>query len=137
MAMPPRSQVPALALLGDRNFLAYWVAGTLNSASRFLELLTLSLYVLDATDSAFQLGLIWVFSFIPRTIFSPFTGVIADRFSRKRILQVSQVLNVLFAAGLLGLFRGRPDSAVARLCSGFSARSYQVSRGYLASSGPL
>ena len=104
MAMPPRSRVPALALLGDRNFLAYWVAGTLNSASRFLELLTLSLYVLDATDSAFQLGLIWVFSFIPRTIFSPFTGVIADRFSRKRILQVSQVLNVLFAAGLLVLF---------------------------------
>jgi MFS family permease len=91
-------------LLKDRNFLAYWVAGTLNSTSRFMEMLILSLYVLDATDSAFQLGLIWVFSFIPRTIFSPFTGVIADRLSRKRILQVAQGLNVLFAAGLLVLF---------------------------------
>ena len=104
MATPPRSRVPALALLGDRNFSAFWVAGILNVASRRLELLTLSLYILDATDSAFQLGLIWVFHFIPRTILSPFTGVIADRFSRQRVLQVAQGLNALIAAGLLLLF---------------------------------
>ena len=104
MAMPPRTQIPAFALLGDRNFLAFWVASILNSTSRFLELLVLSLYVLEATDSAFQLGLIWVFNFIPRTIFSPFTGVIADRFSRQRILQVAQVLNAFIATGILLLF---------------------------------
>ena len=106
MAMPPRSQVPALALLGDRNFLAFWVAGILNVTSRRLELLTLSLYILDTTGSAFQLGLIWVFNFIPRTILSPFTGVIADRFSRQRVLQVAQGLNALIAAGILLLFAG-------------------------------
>jgi MFS family permease len=106
LALPPRTQVPVLELLGDRNFLAFWMAGILNIGSRRLELLILSLYVLDATDSAFQLGLIWVFSFIPRTIFSPFTGVIADRFSRKRILQVAQSLNALLTASILLLFLG-------------------------------
>jgi MFS family permease len=104
LAMSPRSKLPVLALLGDRNFMAFWVASILNSISRFLELLVLSLYILDATDSTFQLGLIWVFSFIPRTVMSPFSGLIADRFNRQRILQIAQILNTIFASGILLLF---------------------------------
>ena len=106
MAMRPRAQVPAFALLQDRNFFVFWLVGSLVAASRRLELLTLSLFVLGATDSHFQLGLVWVFHFIPRPIFSPLAGVIADRFNRQRILMVAQGLNVLIAASILLLFAG-------------------------------
>jgi MFS family permease len=104
LVSPRRAHIPALVLLEDHNFLAFWVAGILNSTARRMEVLTLSLYVLDATDSAFQLGLIWVFIFLPKTILSPVTGVIADRVSRQRIIQGSQVFNLLIAAAILSVF---------------------------------
>ena len=69
-----------------------------------MEQLVLSWFILQETDSPFQLGLLLVFLNAPRPILSPFTGVIADRFSRRWLLVVAQSLNALTAASLLALF---------------------------------
>ena len=68
-----------------------------------MEILVLSWLVLQDTHSPFQLGLVLVFNNLPRPFFSLFTGFIADRFSRHRILSVAQTINVLAATVLLFL----------------------------------
>ena len=68
-----------------------------------MEILVLSWLVLQDTHSPFQLGLVLVFNNLPRPFFSLFSGFIADRFSRHRILSVAQTINVLAAAVLLFL----------------------------------
>ena len=104
MQPQPRPRVPFLLLLQDRNFRTIWHAGILIEISRRLELLVLSIFVLQETNSPFQLVLVVVFLNLPRPMISLSTGAIADRFSRSRILMVSQSLNMLIATGILTLF---------------------------------
>ena len=99
-----RSRVPALLMFQDGNYRNIWYAGVLIEISRRLELLVLSIFVLSETNSPFQLLLVLVFLNLPRPVVSIFTGAVADRFSRRRILMVAQCLNMLIAAGMLTLF---------------------------------
>ena len=99
-----RPRVPIFTLFQDSNYRTIWTAGLLTEVSRRVEQLVLSWFVLQETDSPFQLGLLLVFLNAPRPILSPFTGVFADRFSRRRILLVAQGILVLVAAAILTLF---------------------------------
>jgi MFS family permease len=99
----PRASTPALEVLGDRDFRPIWYVGGLHEISRRMELLVLSWLILQTTDSPFQLGLVLVFNNLPRPLFSLFSGVFADRFSRRRILVVSQSINTLLATSILSL----------------------------------
>jgi MFS family permease len=64
-------------------------------------MLVLSWLVLQTTDSPFQLGLLLVFNNAPRPLFSLFAGLVADRFSRRRILFAAQTTNTLLAGMIL------------------------------------
>ena len=97
------SNVPALAVLQDRDFRAIWYAGGLHEVSRRMELLILSWLILQTTDSPFMLGLVLVFNNVPRPVFSLFSGLVADRFSRRRILVLAQGVNTLLAGMVLTL----------------------------------
>ena len=103
MRLGPRRDAPVFSVLRDPRFRAIWYVGTLRELSRRMELLVLSWLILQATQSPFQLGLVLVFNNLPRPALSFFTGFIADRFNRWRILMASQVINTLVAAALLAL----------------------------------
>ncbi len=103
MRIRPRSDAPVFSVLQDRNFRAIWYVGTLRELSRRMELLVLSWLILQATQSPLQLGLVLVFNNLPRPALSFFTGFIADRLDRWRILMVSQFVNTLVAITLLAL----------------------------------
>ena len=66
--------------------------------TRWMELLVTSVLVYSLTDSALMLGLVLAFENLPRPIISPFTGVIADRFDRKKIWVIA--LAIKFAGGV-------------------------------------
>ncbi|MEC8960565.1 MAG: MFS transporter, partial [Chloroflexota bacterium] len=68
---------------------------------RRMELLVLSWLILQLTDSYLQLGLILAFNNLARPMISMFTGYIADRFPREKVLLIGQTINVLTAAILL------------------------------------
>ncbi|HZA25358.1 MAG TPA: MFS transporter [Dehalococcoidia bacterium] len=97
----PRTTAPVFTVLKDRDFRAIWYLGGLHEISRRMELLVLSWLILQTTDSPFQLGLVLVFNNVPRPLFSLFSGFVADRFSRHRILYVAQTINTLVTAGIL------------------------------------
>jgi MFS family permease len=102
MRSGPNRDNPVLAVLRDSSFRPIWYVGGLAEVSRRLEMLVLSWLVLQTTDSPFQLGLILVFNNLPRPLFSLFAGLIADRFSRRRILFAAQTTNTALAAMILG-----------------------------------
>ncbi len=80
-----------------------WYVGVLRELSRRMELLVFSWLILQATHSPFHLGLVLVFNNLPRPALSLFTGFIADRFNRWRILMVSQCINTAVSVILLYL----------------------------------
>jgi MFS family permease len=103
LQLRPRANAPAFEVLRDQDFRAIWYVGGLHEISRRMELLVLSWLILQTTDSPFQLGLVLVFNNLPRPLFSLFSGIIADRFSRQRILVAAQSINTLLAASILSL----------------------------------
>ncbi len=88
-------------MLQDGKFRAILYVTSLNFFTRRFELLVLSIFILEVTNSPLQLALVWVFQNLPRPLVSPLSGVIADRFSRHRILVVAQSLNASIATSVL------------------------------------
>ena len=103
MQSQPARRAPVFSVLRSADYRVLWCVGGLVEMVRGMELLILGWLILQTTDSPFQLGLVLVFHSLPRPLLSLFTGFIADRFSRRRILIISQTINVLAATGLLTL----------------------------------
>ena len=59
------------------------------------------LVLVDLTaDSALAVGVVTGLQFLPMVLLAPWAGLIADRFEKRRVLQISQALQGLLAAGL-------------------------------------
>ena len=101
----------ALDSLRERDFRLIWTVGILGEFGRRYELLALSLLILEVTDSsAAHLMLLWVFNNLPRPFVSNLAGYLADRFRRQRVIFLGQCVNLVSAAGLLGLMAYDLDS---------------------------
>ena len=98
-----------MEVLSNPRFRAVWYVISVAEVTRWMELLVTSVLVYSLTDSSLMLGLVLAFENLPRPMFSPFTGIIADRFDRKKIwfsalaikLGAAIVLMYLLAAGLI------------------------------------
>ena len=101
MQPQPQARIPALLVLQDRNFRTIWYASILGQLARHMEMLVLSWFILQETDSIFNLGLILVFYVLPRTILSMPAGMIADRFNRQRVMLAARSLSLLTASSIL------------------------------------
>lgn len=86
-------------LLGNRDFMLFWVASALASiASVTLEFIV-SLYAFDITGSAALFGFILAIVIVPRLLLYPIAGVIADRYNRKLLLAIPTALVFLALSG--------------------------------------
>ena len=101
--MQPQSRAPVLSVLHDADFRAIWCVGGLSEVARWMEQLVLSLLIWQVTRSPLPLALVLVFNNLPRPLCSPFAGLLADRFNRRRILMAAQLLNTCTALGVLHL----------------------------------
>ena len=64
---------------------------------------TLSWVVLEKTDSAFYVGLVGFFGMIPFLLLGIFGGFLADKLDRKKLIVVTQFLNLTCAVGMVVL----------------------------------
>ena len=99
--MTKHRRMPALALLGERDFLILWISKSIHEMSRRMELLVLGYLILQLTGSAFHVGLVSVFLNGPRPVLSLFAGHIADRFNRRLILIVVHSAYLISAISIL------------------------------------
>jgi MFS family permease len=95
-------------LRGNRNFRQLWLGQVVSQLGDWFD--TMALYALLqrlTEDSGRAIGLVLVARFLPSFIVGPLSGVVADRFSRRHIMIVSDVLRAVVVLGFL-LVR-RPD----------------------------
>ena len=103
-----RPASPMMEVLRNQRFRAIWYVVNVAEVTRWMELLVTSVLVYSLTDSALMLGLVLAFENLPRPICSPFTGIIADRFDRKKIWVSSLVIKLAAGSALfLLLLTGR------------------------------
>ncbi len=89
-----------------RNYRLFFSGQLISLIGTWLQIVALGWLVLKLTNSAFWLGAISALSLLPVLIFGIFGGVIVDRYNKKTILYVTQILSMIFALilGFLTVF---------------------------------
>ncbi len=85
----------AAAPLRERNFAWYFASRFSNTLGSMMAGIALTFAVLDLTGSASALGMVLAARTIPMVLFLLFGGVIADRFPRTLVLQLSNISSAL------------------------------------------
>lgn len=91
------------SVLHDANFRSFLSSSIAQQIGHRMGLFVLSWLILEKTDSPLQLGLVLVFHTLPTPFMAMPGGLIADRFSRLRIIRLTQLLNALVVGSMLVL----------------------------------
>jgi len=89
--------VSATALLTQRPFLFFLLSRSLSRFSSQIGAVAIGWQVYDLTGSAFVLGMVGLVQFLPTALLVFVAGQAADRYERKRVLQVCQFAEALTA----------------------------------------
>jgi predicted MFS family arabinose efflux permease len=101
---PPKSHLArTFSALGYRDFRLLWIGAFLSTTGTWMQTVAQGWVVLNMTDSAFLLGVDGFLATGPMLIFSLFGGVVADRVERRKIMLLSQYLQMSFALILAAL----------------------------------
>jgi MFS family permease len=88
------------ASLRHRNFKLYFVGQTISNTGNWLTNVALTLLVLKITGSGLRVGILAACQYGPILVLSPWAGAIADRFNKRRLLMVTQTLEMGQSIGL-------------------------------------
>jgi MFS family permease len=97
--MTPTAAAPA-TILRHRPFVLYWCARTCASIAVQMLGVAVAWQMYALTGSAFDLGLVALMQFLPAAAFMLVAGQIADRYDRRRLLQLCQAAECLAVATL-------------------------------------
>lgn len=89
--------VGARDLLRDASFLFFLLSRSLSRFSSQIAAVAIGWQIYDLTGSAFDLGMVGLVQFLPTALLVFVAGHAADRFERKRVVQLCQVAEALTA----------------------------------------
>ena len=99
--MPSAFDFSALrSTLGIRNFAVFTAGNAVSLVGSWVQRVAVGWLTWDLTHSAAWLGAVSMAEFMPVVFLAPVTGVMADRFDRRRIALVGQVLATAQALAL-------------------------------------
>jgi MFS family permease len=90
----------SFAPLRHRSFALSLISSFVSSTGTWMQTVALGVYLTQRTHNALWLGLLTVCAWTPALIGSPLGGVIADRWSRQRWIQVNNLMMALSASVL-------------------------------------
>jgi len=88
-------------LRGNRNFRMLWLGQVVSQMGDWFDTIALYTIILNLTGSGRAVGLLLVARFLPSFFFGSLSGVVADRFSRRSIMIVSDVLRAVVVLGFV------------------------------------
>ena len=93
-------------LLANRDFWRLWLVGLVVFVVRWIEMLTMAVFVYQRTGSAFLVALLTMLRLLPMALLGAFLGVLADRLERRSalILTVSAQFTTSLTLALLAYF---------------------------------
>src|SRR5437870_12533953 len=92
--------VSARALLSHRAFLFFLLSRSLSRFSSQIAAVAIGWQIYDLTGSAFELGIIGLVQFLPTALLAFVAGHTADRYERKRVVQICQFVEAATALNL-------------------------------------
>jgi MFS family permease len=124
----------AARLILHRNFGPYFIGNAASASGTWFQNLAASLYVFEHTHSPFLLGVLQFGNFVPVLLLAPWGGSAADRFDRKRLLLITQVVATAVSGALAALtWEGHVSVSLVMacavclgVCSAFSAPASQA-----------
>jgi MFS family permease len=90
-----------LRALGHPSFRRLWIASSLWYVNRMMEMVVLSWLVLELTSSPSQVAFVGVSRMAPMFLLGLVAGSVADRFVKKRVMQATQITNLVVVVGML------------------------------------
>jgi MFS family permease len=85
----------------NRNFRQLWLGQVVSQMGDWFDTIALYTIILNLTGSGRDVGLLLVARFVPSFLCGPLSGVVADRFSRRTIMIVSDLLRAVVVLGFL------------------------------------
>ena len=85
----------------NRSFRLLWLGQVVSQMGDWFNTIALYTIILQLTGSGRDVGLLLVARFVPSFLFGPISGVVADRFSRQKIMIWSDLLRALVVLGFL------------------------------------
>src|SRR3954454_2788568 len=89
--------VSARALLRHRSFVLFLLSRSLSRFSSQIAAVAIGWQIYELTGSAFDLGMVGLVQFLPTALLVFVAGHAADRFERKRVVQLCQLAEALTA----------------------------------------
>lgn len=89
-----------IKLLKQKDFFLLIMGETVSLIGTIMQNFALSLYVLAITHSTVKFASVTAITIFPKLILGPFSGVIADRFNRKKIIVGTDLINGI----LMGIY---------------------------------
>lgn len=86
---------PFRSLLQNRNFLLLWASQMLSQFTIQLMSYFILTRIFEHTQSTIAVSLIWIAGSLPSIIFGPFSGPIVDRFSRRKLMLIMNILQAV------------------------------------------
>jgi MFS family permease len=88
-------------LRGNRNFRQLWLGQVVSQMGDWFDTIALYTIILNLTGSGRHIGLLMVARFVPSFVFGSLSGVVADRFNRRTVMIVSDLLRAVVVLGFL------------------------------------
>jgi MFS family permease len=116
-----------------RDFRVFWIAALVSNSGTWMQQIAVPLVLFQITGRSTWVGIASFATLIPALVLSPVAGILADRYSRQRILIVTQIVMMAGAFALWGVWvagAATPGRIVALLavngiCSGLQLSSWQ------------
>jgi len=117
-----------LSVLRHRSFAFFWLSRVAGSLATQMQTVAVSWQVYEMTGSPFDLGLVGLAQFLPLVSLMLVAGHVADRYDRKTVVRISQIVDGLamavLAAGTAGGWLTR-DVILAMVFVYGAARAFQ------------
>jgi MFS family permease len=88
--------------LRNTNFRLYFIAQAISITGMWMQNIGQAWLVLELTGSGTALGLVTALQYLPILVFGPFAGVIVDRYPKRKLLFLTQILSAILAL-ILGI----------------------------------
>ena len=100
--MPPPSEHPAAepSLFKVRAFMRFWYARVAGTMGNQMLMVAVGWQMYDLTGSAWDLGLVGLFQFLPSLLLTLVAGHVADQHDRSRVLALCMAGQVLIGGAL-------------------------------------
>jgi MFS family permease len=85
----------------NRNFRRLWAGNNISLIGDWFNFIALINVVSSLTGSPFALGLIFIVKMLPMAVASPFAGLLVDRFDRRWLMILSDLIRAVLVAGLI------------------------------------